>query len=120
MLLPELHADYRWSSLHVALETTASLIAFLAAFLVVGRLRRRTLVCFAVALVPSVDPATGAAVRSKPATKHLNGFEIPILVDLGTGEIFHLEKTPIWGVQFYGGFRKLAGRILGPGRHHRG
>jgi len=43
VLAPELHAGYRWSALHVALETTASLIALLAAFLVAGRLRRRTL-----------------------------------------------------------------------------
>jgi signal transduction histidine kinase len=42
-LLPQLHAGYQWSALHVALETTASLIALLAAFLVTGRLRRRTL-----------------------------------------------------------------------------
>src|SRR5215470_18871093 len=43
VLPPELHAGYRWSALHVALETTASLIALLAAFLVTGRLRRCTL-----------------------------------------------------------------------------
>lgn len=41
-LLPELHASYRWSALHVALESAASLVALLAAFLVVGRFRRRT------------------------------------------------------------------------------
>jgi signal transduction histidine kinase len=43
VLLPQLHAGYRWSSLHVALDTTASLIALLAASLAVGRLWRRTL-----------------------------------------------------------------------------
>lgn len=42
VLLPELHASYRWSALHVALESAASLVALLAAFLVVGRFRRRT------------------------------------------------------------------------------
>lgn len=41
-LLPQLHASYRWSALHVALDTTATLIALLAACLAVGRLWRRT------------------------------------------------------------------------------
>jgi signal transduction histidine kinase len=41
-LFPQLHFAYRGPALHVALETAASLIALLAAFLVFGRLRRRT------------------------------------------------------------------------------
>lgn len=44
VLLPQLHAGYRWSALHVALDTTATLTALLAAGLAVGRLWRRTLV----------------------------------------------------------------------------
>jgi signal transduction histidine kinase len=43
MLLPQVHSGYRRSALLVALETAASLIALLAAFLVAGRLRRRAL-----------------------------------------------------------------------------
>lgn len=43
VLLPQLHAGYKWSSLHVALDATASLIALLAASLAVGRLWRHTL-----------------------------------------------------------------------------
>jgi signal transduction histidine kinase len=39
-LLPQLHFASRQPPLHVALETTASLIALLAGFLVFGRLRR--------------------------------------------------------------------------------
>lgn len=39
-LFPQLHFAYWQPSLHVALETAASLIALLASFLVVGRLRR--------------------------------------------------------------------------------
>ena len=39
-LLPELHFAYWQPLLHVALETAASLIALLAGFLVLGRLRR--------------------------------------------------------------------------------
>lgn len=40
-LVPGPHSRYHWPALHVALESGASLIALLAAFLVVGRLRRR-------------------------------------------------------------------------------
>lgn len=43
VLLPQVHVDYRWSALHVALATSTSLIALLAGFLVIGRLRRRPL-----------------------------------------------------------------------------
>ncbi len=39
-LLPQLHFAYWQPALHVALETAASLIALLAGFLVLGRLRR--------------------------------------------------------------------------------
>jgi signal transduction histidine kinase len=42
-LLPQLHDSYRWSTLHVALDTTATLVALLATCLAVGRLWRRTL-----------------------------------------------------------------------------
>jgi hypothetical protein len=39
-LIPQLHFAYWHPFLHVALETAASLIALLASFLVIGRLRR--------------------------------------------------------------------------------
>jgi len=39
----EQHASYQLSAVHVALDTAASLIALLAASLVIGRFRRRTL-----------------------------------------------------------------------------
>jgi signal transduction histidine kinase len=41
-LLPQLHLDYQWPSVRLALETSGSLIALVAAFLVFGRLLRRT------------------------------------------------------------------------------
>jgi signal transduction histidine kinase len=41
--LPQLHSAYRWPTLHAALQAAASLTALLAAFLVFGRFRRRTL-----------------------------------------------------------------------------
>jgi hypothetical protein len=40
--LPQLHLSYAWPALRLALETSGSLIALFATFLVFGRLRRRT------------------------------------------------------------------------------
>ncbi len=40
-LVPRSHQPYMWLTQHLALETAASLIALLACFLVLGRLRRR-------------------------------------------------------------------------------
>jgi signal transduction histidine kinase len=41
-LLPQLHLGYRWPSVRIAVETSGSLIALFATFLIFGRLRRRT------------------------------------------------------------------------------
>jgi len=41
-LLPQLHLDYAWPQLRLALETSGSLISLIATFLVFGRLLRRT------------------------------------------------------------------------------
>jgi len=41
-LLPQLHLDRQWPQVRLALETSGSLIALVAAFLVFGRLLRRT------------------------------------------------------------------------------
>lgn len=41
-LLPQLHPGYRWPSVRIAVETSGSLIALFAMFLMFGRLRRRT------------------------------------------------------------------------------
>ncbi len=41
-LLPQLHLEYQWPTVRLALETSGSLIALVAAFLVFGRLLRRT------------------------------------------------------------------------------
>jgi signal transduction histidine kinase len=71
-LLPQLHASYQWSALHVALDTTATLIGLLAACLAVGRLWRHTLlnellllaaltVCALSALFFGTLPILGAA-----------------------------------------------------------
>jgi len=42
VLLPQLKLDYAWPSVRLALETSGSLIALVAGFLVFGRLLRRT------------------------------------------------------------------------------
>jgi signal transduction histidine kinase len=42
VLIPQLHLDYQWPAVRLALETSGSLIALVASFLVYGRLLRRT------------------------------------------------------------------------------
>ena len=42
VLLPQLHLEYAWPQVRLALETSGSLIVLVAGFLVYGRLRRRT------------------------------------------------------------------------------
>ena len=73
VVLPQLHFAYWDPALHVALETAVSLIALLAAFLVSGRLRRRTrlneflLACaLAVLAVSSLLFVTVPALVARP------------------------------------------------------
>lgn len=40
-------------------------------------------------------------------------FEMPVLVDLESGRIHSLEKTPIWGAFYFRGFRQLVRETLG-------
>jgi signal transduction histidine kinase len=44
VLLPELHPVYKWQQVRLALETSGSLVALFALFLIYGRLLRRTYV----------------------------------------------------------------------------
>lgn len=75
----------------------------------------KVVVCFPVAMVPTVDAATSDAVSKRPAGKHWGGMEMPVVVDLGVGKLHYLEKTPMWGAAYYRGFRKMIKELLGGG-----
>jgi hypothetical protein len=63
-------------------------------------------------MVTSVDAATVDAVERRPSSKHWAAMVMPIVVDLGTGEIHYLKKTPIWGAAYYRGLRRIIRELL--------
>ncbi len=72
--LPQLHLGYAWPAVRLALETSGSLIALFATFLVFGRLRRRTylnelLLACALAVLALISSGTGGARGRPPATR---------------------------------------------------
>lgn len=43
----------------------------------------------------------------QPPPKHFAAFEIPVLYDLKKDKLYYYSKTPIWGLMYYGFFRKF-------------
>jgi hypothetical protein len=69
-------------------------------------------VCYSVALAQNPDPALVASIRSTTPPKHWSAFEMPVVWDLQSGNLYCLEKTPIWGAAYYGSFRTHLYRYL--------
>ncbi len=44
--------------------------------------------------------------------KHMAAFEMPVVVELSSKNLFYCTKTPIWGFAMWGGIRKTAEMIL--------
>ena len=72
----------------------------------------RAVVCFPVAILPSADASTIESVTRHPSRKHWAGMVMPVVVDLGAGQLHYLQKTPLWGAAYYRGFRKLIQELL--------
>ena len=53
-----------------------------------------------------------AYTKQKPDA-HWAAFALPVVVNLSTGAIDYLEKTPIWGFAMWKGIRKAASEALG-------
>src|SRR6266571_2681765 len=79
--LPQLHLGYAWPAVRLALETSGSLIALFATFLVFGRLRRRP----------------GAAARNPPRG---SGFELDRVADRDLARFHGRAVDPQPGVSF--------------------
>jgi signal transduction histidine kinase len=88
-LVPSLPLGFRAPALHVALETAAALIAFLAAFLVLGRLRRE-------GRVPDLLLTCGLAIL---ALSNFGFRTVPAVVDP------HNSAVVVWGA--------VGGRVFG-------
>ena len=48
------------------------------------------------------------------APKHWSAMDFPIVVDLATGTLVFLEKTPMWGAAYYKRTREEARELLSP------
>ena len=69
--------------------------------------------CFPVAIAERVSPAVSDSVRSTEPVKHWAAAEIPVIYDQQHEELSYFEKTPIWGMAYYEGFRNQIERYLG-------
>lgn len=62
--------------------------------------------CYAVAITANLDVQLAQYVKDTSPIKHWSAFEMPIVFDLTSGNLFYFEKTPLWGAAYYNGFRK--------------
>src|SRR5262245_31836356 len=67
---------------------------------------------FAVAVAGRVRVEAERILRSEVPPKHWAAAEMWVAYDESRGELFYLEKTPIWGAAYYAGFRKQIRRFL--------
>lgn len=68
--------------------------------------------CYAVAITANIDVQLTQYVKDTSPIKHWSAFEMPIVYDLTSENLFYFEKTPLWGAAYYNGFRKEIQRNL--------
>jgi len=69
-------------------------------------------ICYAVAIVPSLDERTASAVRQSAPPRHVAAFQMPVVYDMSRQNILFYEHTPLWGALYYPGLRKQIKRFL--------
>jgi hypothetical protein len=62
--------------------------------------------CYAVAMTENLLPETMEFIRNTAPIKHWAAFELPVAIDLTSGNLVYFEKTPLWGAAYYSGFRR--------------
>lgn len=62
---------------------------------------------FAVIVSRNISPLAIQEVMNTPPS-HFAAFEVPVLVDLGLGRIYHINKTPVWGALLWKDMRTYA------------
>ena len=62
--------------------------------------------CYAVAITADLNPQIAEAVRTAEPIKRWSAFEMTVVCDLASGELYYFEKTPVWGAAYYAGFRR--------------
>ena len=64
-----------------------------------------------VLLQENPSPEVVAYTKQKPDA-HWAAFVMPTVVDLSSGSVEYLEKTPIWGFAMWKGIRKVSDEVL--------
>jgi hypothetical protein len=77
---------------------------------VAGRFARTF--CYAVAIATHVEEMASYDVRNEEPPRHWMSAEIPVIYDEANGRLLYFEKTPLWGLFYYSGFRSLIRRNL--------
>jgi len=68
--------------------------------------------CFPVALVEELDVATAQAVRREDPPVLFCGYEMPVICDLRTNELYYSEKTPLRSLLFHEHAREIVRKLL--------
>lgn len=68
-------------------------------------------VAYNVICQTQANPATCQFVQQLP-DKHLAAFEMPVVVELSSKNLYYCTKKPFWGFAMWGGIRKTAEMIL--------
>lgn len=58
------------------------------------------------------NSAVEQVMQTPPA--HFAAFEMPVLLDLNTGSLYHMQKTPLWGALMWSDLRKYADQKFAP------
>jgi hypothetical protein len=66
----------------------------------------QTLFCFPVILTQNFDPGLAQQVRQNSPPKHWAAQEMPVVVDVATGDLAYFESTPLWGAAYFAGMRR--------------
>ena len=68
-------------------------------------------VAYNVICQTQANPATCQFVQQLP-DKHMAAFEMPVVVELSTKNLYYCTKKPFWGFAMWGGIRKTAEAVL--------
>jgi hypothetical protein len=70
--------------------------------------------CFPVALVDELDAATEEAVHSENPPVLWAGYEVPVICNLRTNQLYYSETNPLLGRLLHDHFREMIRKMLSP------
>ena len=69
--------------------------------------------CFPVAITTNLHPQMAEFIKLTEPPKHWASAEMPVALDLATGQLAYLMTTPFWGAAYFSGFRHEIQTLLG-------